>query len=257
MVFKGMAAPGTTRYRRATTGNYIPLLNGKLQYAGQSSPSRRHRINTNLPGTRNFCPLVSRTEKLDYYIGKNLSAIAVKHIGQTHPDLLRQAAAFLLLQDSKASYTIEGETPPHSRIERWGRIIGEAGKRKLSIRELEHLQKQVIQDNRFIEPGLRKEGGFVGELDRTTGMPMPDHISARPEDLDILLSGLIETYDHLEKSEFDAVVMAAVIAFGFVFIHPLEDGNGRIHRYLIHHVLAAKIFIAFLDLEKMVIEKLP
>ena len=227
----------------ATTGNYIPLINGKLQYEGQSSTSRRHRINNNLPGTRNFCPLVRRTEKLDHYIGKNLSAIAIKRIGQTHPDLLGRAAAFLLLQDSKASYKIEGETPPHSRVERWGRIIGEAGKRKLSIRELEHLQKQVIKDSRFIEPGLRKEGGFVGEHDRTTGMPMPDHISARPEDLDILLSGLIETYDHLEKSEFDAVVMAAVIAFGFVFIHPLEDGNGRIHRYLFHHVLAAKGFV--------------
>src|SRR4029077_3841055 len=29
-----------------------------------------------------------------------------------------------------------------------------------------------------------------------------------------------------------------MIAFGFVFIHPFVDGNGRIHRYLIHHVLA-------------------
>ncbi len=227
----------------AKTGNYIPLIDGKLQYAGQSSTSQRHRIKNNLPGTRNFCPLVRRTEKLDQYIDKKLSARAAKHIGQTHPDLLGRAAALLLLQDSKASYKIEGETPPHSRIERWGRIIGEAGKRKLNIRELELLQKQVIKDTRFIDPGLRKEGGFVGEHDRTTGIPMPDHISARPEDLDILLSGLIETYDRLEKSEFDAVLMAAVIAFGFVFIHPLEDGNGRIHRYLFHHVLAAKGFV--------------
>lgn len=31
---------------------------------------------------------------------------------------------------------------------------------------------------------------------------------------------------------------AAVLAFGFVYIHPFEDGNGRLHRYLIHHVLA-------------------
>ena len=32
---------------------------------------------------------------------------------------------------------------------------------------------------------------------------------------------------------------AAAIAFGFVYIHPFVDGNGRIHRWLIHHVLAA------------------
>ena len=34
-----------------------------------------------------------------------------------------------------------------------------------------------------------------------------------------------------------------IIAFGFVFIHPFEDGNGRIHRYLFHHVLAEKGFV--------------
>jgi len=38
------------------------------------------------------------------------------------------------------------------------------------------------------------------------------------------------------------VLAAAIIAFGFVFIHPFEDGNGRIHRYLIHHILAEKNF---------------
>jgi hypothetical protein len=30
-----------------------------------------------------------------------------------------------------------------------------------------------------------------------------------------------------------------VAGFGFVFLHPFEDGNGRLHRFLIHHVLAA------------------
>lgn len=44
------------------------------------------------------------------------------------------------------------------------------------------------------------------------------------------------------ESRIDAVLSATIIAFGFVFIHPFEDGNGRIHRYLIHHMLAKKQF---------------
>jgi Fic/DOC family len=40
----------------------------------------------------------------------------------------------------------------------------------------------------------------------------------------------------------DAVIAAAVPAFGFVYAHPFVDGNGRIHRYLIHHVLAQRGF---------------
>lgn len=227
----------------ATMGNFVPLVNSKLQYEGKHVLSKRHRVRNNLPGTKNFCPLIRKTKKLEQFLGKNLSEEAVQNIGQTHPDLLSRAAAFLLLKDSKASYTIEGETPPYSRIERWGRIIGEAGSRTLSIEELEHLQKQVITDSRFIEAGLRAEGGFVGQHDRVSGIPMPDHISARPNDLEALISGLIDTYELLREDEFDAVLMATIIAFGFVFIHPFEDGNGRIHRYLFHHVLAEKDFV--------------
>jgi Fic family protein len=196
-----------------------------------------------LPGTRDFCPIVRRTEKLDRFINLNLSATAQEQIGKTHADLISRAAAFLMLKDSKASYAIEGESPPHTRIERWGRAIGQAGSRSLSIVELENLQRQVLEDFRFVPPGLRGAGGFVGEHDRVTGQPMPDHISARAVNLESLLNGMIETYQQLKDSEFDAVLLAGVIAFGFVFIHPFEDGNGRLHRYLLHHVLADTGFV--------------
>ena len=90
--------------------------------------------------------------------------------------------------------------------------------------------------------GFRKKGGFVGEHDRTTGEPIPEHISARWQDIATLMSGLVATNKLLIENEFDAVLAASMIAFGFVFIHPFEDGNGRIHRYLIHHTLAKKNF---------------
>ena len=35
----------------------------------------------------------------------------------------------------------------------------------------------------------------------------------------------------------DVLVKAAAAAFGFVYLHPFMDGNGRLHRFLIHHVL--------------------
>jgi Fic family protein len=128
-------------------------------------------------------------------------------------------------------------------LARWARIIGEAGKSLLTLSELERLQAIVIQDNRFTMPGLRLEGGFVGEHDRATQMPIPHHISARPDDLPNLMEGLIETYSLLKETDYDPVLMACLVSFGFVFIHPFEDGNGRIHRYIIHHVLAETKFV--------------
>jgi hypothetical protein len=89
--------------------------------------------------------------------------------------------------------------------------------------------------------GLRREGGFVGEHDRDSHVPIPDHVSARPEDLTSLIDGLI-AFDRGETESLEAVIAASILAFGFVYIHPFEDGNGRIHRYLIHHVLARRGF---------------
>ena len=222
---------------------FVPLVNEALQYAGPSRDSRRHRIRNNLPGTREFCPLIRRTEKLDRFTAMNLSGAVMESINRRPAGLIGRAAAFLQLQDSKASYTIEGESPPHSRIERWGRVIGEAGRRALSAQELEYLQSVLIGDERFIRPGYRTDGGFIGDHDRITGMPVPEHVSARHEDLESLIRGLIDTAELLKAGGYNPVLTAALIAFGFVFIHPFQDGNGRIHRYLIHHVLAETGFI--------------
>jgi hypothetical protein len=224
-------------------GNYIPLLNGNLQYTiGKGDNSPRHRVRNNLPGTINFCPLVSKSEKLEKHIKEDLSVKTTGLIHNVHNDVLLRTSAFLLQKDSKASFNIEGETPSNSRANRWGRVIGQAGNRPLSKEELLRLQQIVIENDRFINMGFREEGGFVGEHERTTGEPIPEHISARWQDLDKLIDGLVKTYSIQEKSEFHAVLTAAIIAFGFVFIHPFVDGNGRIHRYLIHHILAIMKF---------------
>jgi hypothetical protein len=220
-------------------GNYVPLLDESLQYTiGKGGNSPRHRVRNNLPGTRNFCPLVSRSEKLEQYIKEDLSEKATGLVRNVHNDVLLRTSAFLLLKDSKASFNIEGETPSNSRATRWGKVIGQAGKRPLSKEELLRLQQIVIENVRFTKMGFREEGGFVGQHERTTGEPIPEHVSARWQDLDELLDGLVNTNSKLELSEFHPVLTAATIAFGFVFIHPFVDGNGRIHRYLIHHILA-------------------
>ena len=223
-------------------GNYVDLLDEKLQYPGPSENVPRYRVRNNLPGVRNFCPLVRRTEKLEAFIAARLDRKAEKVLSPVRRDVLLRAAAFLLVKDSRASYAIEGESPPQNRLQRWGNVIGQAGRNDLSKEELLRLQTLVIENERFVKFGWRKQIGFVGEHDRETGLPIPDHISARWQDVETLIDGLIETGDKLIRSDFDPVLAAAIIAFGFVIIHPFVDGNGRIHRYLIHHILARKGF---------------
>jgi len=228
-----------------STGNYVDVVDDTLQFPGRPVNSRRHRVRNNLPGFRAFCPLVRRTPALEKFLGLSLAGRIDEIMGRIHPDVMARTSAFLLLKDSKASYAIEGERPPQNRAQRWGRVIGEAGQKPIDPDELVRLQQIVIDNPRFTKMGFRQQQGFIGEHDRRYGTPMPDHISARYEDLDSLMAGLIATNGLLEEDAgFDGVLAAAMVAFGFVFIHPFVDGNGRIHRYLIHHVLCRRHYVS-------------
>lgn len=222
-------------------GNFEPVVDPEQQWAVQGENSARHRVRNNLPGTPDFCPLVFKTPALEEFAAMDLARRAQEAVARVPKDVLARTAAFLLLKDSRSSYAIEGERPPQDRIQRWGRAIGEAGKRSIELDELLRLQALVIGDARFVRLGLREEGGFVGEHDWESRMAIPDHISARPQDLRALIQGLV-AFDRGAARGIDAVIAAAVLAFGFVYIHPFVDGNGRIHRYLIHHVLAQRGF---------------
>ena len=225
----------------AGSGAYPLVVDPNQQYDVSAETSPRHRVKNNLPGTSAFCPLVFRTKALEDFIAADLHSSAQEAIVAMPRDLLARTAAFLLLKDSKSSFAIEGERPPQNRIQRWARAIGRAGEQSIECDELLRLQRIVIGDARFVNLGLRTEDGFVGQHDPKSRMPIPDHISARPNDLAKLVEGLV-AFDRESAQQLDPVVAASVLAFGFVYIHPFDDGNGRLHRYLIHHVLAQRGF---------------
>jgi hypothetical protein len=220
------------------TGNLVPVIDEKLQYAIDGVSSPRHKVINNLPGNQDFCPLIRKTEKLEKYIESNIRQEKSNYLNRVHKDILQRASSFLLLKDSKASFSIEGENPRNNRAARWGIAIGQAGKNELSIAELNRLQQLVIENDRFVKMGIRSQQGFIGDRDRATQEPIPDHISAKYEDLEKLMAAWLQTQKMLTESRMDPILVAAKIAFGFVFIHPFVDGNGRLHRYIIHHVLS-------------------
>ncbi|HEY9789557.1 MAG TPA: Fic family protein [Candidatus Obscuribacterales bacterium] len=200
------------------------------------SISRRHKVRDNLLGNSKFCPIIRQTEKLNGFISGNYSAKAKGLVGAVSPDLVARAASFLLLADTKASFAIEGETPPIERINRWCRAVQQSADYPLSIEELERLQNILIVDHRLVQPGVRKKMVFLGTASRYED-ELPEFIPAKSEDLMDLLEGLISVNKNMTATGAEPVLQAAVIAFGFVFIHPFEDGNGRIHRCLIHSIL--------------------
>jgi hypothetical protein len=219
----------------------IDVLDPKAYFTGKPRLSKRHRVRDNLLGTGRFCPVIRRTKALTEFLELDLAAKARETVGRTGAHLVARAASFMLLADSRASFEIEGERPPRNRLERWGRAVLQAGKNRLTLDEIVRLQRVLIEDTRFVRAGLRPDDVFLGERDHH-GDPLPEFIGARPGDLDNLMGGLLEANDRMRDDRIDPVLKAAATAFGFVYVHPFQDGNGRMHRCLIHHVLAERKF---------------
>lgn len=228
----------------APTVTAVPALDPTQYFTGKERFSQRHRVRDNLLGTGALCPVIRRTERLEALIALDLAERAKETIGKTGGHVVARAASFMLLADSRASFEIEGERPPVSRLERWGRAVLEAGKRPLNQTEIYRLHRILIGDDRLTPIGYRDDGVFLGERDHSND-PLPEFIGARPEDVPDLMTALNDCNTRLrltDAEEVDPVLQAAIIAFGFVYIHPLADGNGRLHRCLIHHVLAERKF---------------
>lgn len=219
----------------------IDVLDPKAYFTAKPRLSRRHRVRDNLLGTGRFCPVIRRTKTLTGFVDLVLAQKARDTVGRTGGHLVARAASFLLLADTRASFEIEGEHPPRNRLERWGRAVMQAGRNKLSLDEIIRLHSILIEETRFMRPGLRPDGVFIGERDHN-GDPLPEFIGARPLDLRELLEGLLEANERMGEAGIDPILQAAATAFGFVYVHPLQDGNGRVHRCLIHHILAEKKF---------------
>jgi Fic/DOC family len=219
----------------------VDALDPDLYFTTKSILSQRHRVRDNLLGTGAFCPIIRKTDALKRYLALDLAERAKETIGKTGAKLVARAASFMLLADSRASFEIEGEHVPRNRLERWGRAVLEAGKRPLNQTEIYRLHRILIGDDRFTEIGYRTRGVFLGERDHNDD-PLPEFIGAKPDDLPNIMTGLNEANNRMRPSDLDPVLQAAAIAFGFVYVHPLADGNGRLHRCLIHHVLAERKF---------------
>ncbi|MFN8615251.1 MAG: hypothetical protein U0003_05005, partial [Vampirovibrionales bacterium] len=141
----------------------VDAIDPKAYFTGKGILSTRHRVRNNLLGTRQFSPVIRRTERLETYRALGLSQKAKESIGRVSAQLVARAASFMLLADSRASFEIEGERPPRNRLDRWGRAIMQSGKHPLTLEEMVRLQGVLIEDNRFIQMGLRSEGVFLGE----------------------------------------------------------------------------------------------
>ncbi|WP_434772434.1 Fic family protein [Pseudomonas entomophila] len=217
-------------------GGYVDAISAD-HYLTRTQPTRvrRWRINDNLPGTVSFCPMVRRTlairEALQFDLGAELN-----ELDRTYgADTLLRTASWLTFKESRASFLIEKEADQADRIQRFAHVIAQyCGhiQDPLSDKSLHTLQAAILGHDAF-GLGLRRSPVFVGQA--TMRENIVHYIAPHFDDLSSMLKGL-SAFEQATRGA-ESLARAAVLAFGFVYIHPMRDGNGRIHRFLINDTL--------------------
>ena len=223
-------------------GNYVDLLDPE-QYYTVTPPRqiRRQRVNDNLLGDSRFCPTIRRTDTLRTFQEADLTERCRQVVSAFSPELLKRALSYLYTRETKSSFEIEHIKPNATRTERFIALLQLAEKDDFCEKShLIYLQNRTV-DPRFRDSDYRKVQNYVGE-NVAWQRERVHFASPKPEDLESLMAGLIAAHLRMDEGGVPPVVHAAAAAYGFVFLHPFEDGNGRIHRFLIHNILARQGF---------------
>lgn len=217
------------------SGNYVDALDPE-QFVVATRPVnvQRWRVRDNLPGTRDFCPTIRRTDAVRaverYHCAAALDFLEVEY----GADILMRSAVWLSIKESRASFAIEHEEKQVDRVKRFAAVMerrcGQTDD-PLLLETLTELQTEIL--GAATRYGVRQSPVIVGH---THGFDdIVDYIGPPWERAGELLDGLRRS---LAKTVgVSSILRASLASFGFVYIHPMIDGNGRISRFLVNDVL--------------------
>ena len=230
---------GTTlNLPRPVSGNYVDLLDPDHYVTGAIEKDQRWRINNNLLGTRAYCPIVRKTKALDELLAVDTKQQVRDLKTRYEPEIFQRVINYLYKKETRSSYEIERETPSPDRMEKFIALLNRGGtepnERMVSRERLITLQNAIV-DPRFSADRYRDFQNYVG-ASLPNGLEQIDYICPPPSIVSDLMPALSELA--IKSAGAPPEIRASILSFGFVFIHPFEDGNGRIHRFLIHDVLA-------------------
>lgn len=221
----------------STGGNYIEFFEPESYYTGPHwERSRKYRVNFNGIGPYAFCPVVARKAALEERGQAVLERLRTWASDPRNLGVLDRVMNWAYLSETRDSYAIENETPAPDKERAFLQTMEQLrDQRPLSEEYLVDLQNLVITTEIKQEQAFRNKQNWLqrgghGALAVRYLPPPPDRVGE-------LMGGLMHMANTRE-GDVPPLVKAALVSFGFVFVHPFMDGNGRLSRLLAHHCLS-------------------
>ena len=221
----------------------IPAIGGPTQLVfdperyvtGAQVRNPRWRVAFNGIGSMRYCVTVERTPAVEAAIESQVLDRTRQFIESLGAEMMDRALAWAYLHETDSSFAIEKEAPSEDKARRFVELLQQAhDPRPLSEEYLVELQNAAISYPFGKAASFRFEQNWLAGPGR--GAPSVTYIPPPPALARELMGELIHLASTAPR-QIDPVVAASVISFGFVFIHPFMDGNGRLHRFLFHHAL--------------------
>ena len=220
-----------------TISNYEDILDSSKYITGSITKISKWKINDNLLGSKEYCPVIRKTTELKDLLDWNIQDEIENLKHKYSPEIFKRASYYLYKKESKSSSEIENEEPPQDRMNKFIVLLEEAGQRSfeesLSEEELVRMQN-IIVDPRYADNGFRDFQNYVGQTMRDNTQKV-HYVCPPPQFVKSLMKGLVDL--NKKNSSTATIIKATMVSFGYVYAHPFEDGNGRIHRFLIHDIL--------------------
>lgn len=160
---------------------------------------------------------------------------AQRFLTELGPVATDRALSWAYLHETESSFAIERETPSADKAEAFVALLRQAHQRRpLDENYLVELQNAAITNPFDKAAAFRHQQNWLrGPLRGAAGIT---YLPPPPQWVPELMAELLAFANGASRG-IDPLVTAAIVSFGFVFIHPFMDGNGRLSRFLFHHVL--------------------
>lgn len=222
-------------YSVPVRGSVVALFDPKRYVTGPAVRNSRWRVDFNGLGSLHYCATVERTVKLQELIDQDIIGRAQVFMATLPPEMMDRAINWAYVHETRDSFAIEKEEPSEEKSRRFVRLLRQAHERtELSEDYLVELQNSTVS-NPFDKAVLfrHQQNHLHNGLRGAAGV---SYVPPAPQLCRELMEDLMDFANHSAK-QVDPLIAAAVVAFGFVFLHPFMDGNGRLSRFLIHQTL--------------------
>jgi Fic family protein len=218
-------------------GRYVNLFDPGRYVTGPDRRNSRWRLNFNGLGSPSYCVTVERTPAVQAGIESDVLGRTKAFIDSLGKEMMDRALSWAYLHETEDSYAIEREAPSEDKARKFIALLKQAHEgRPLSEEYLVELQSSTVSGAFEKAVQFRNEQNWLRSGGNREGSSSVSYVPPPPDAVPRLMDEWM-AFANSAPRQIDPIVAASIASFGFVYIHPFMDGNGRLSRFLFHKAL--------------------